>query len=82
MTKNIKPNKVKANYSFSPEIKEYVDTQSEAFGMSQSGYLTMIIQQYRMQSQALSEMSKIQGYVEKFEIMMAEAKKDEEKNKK
>lgn len=69
MTKN-NNNKVKLNLSISPEVKDYLTSNSECFGMSVSAYITMIVQQYRQQAQALSEMSKIQGYIEQFQALV------------
>lgn len=45
------------------EIKDYLDKQSEAYGMSISGYMNMCLAQYRQQTQVLAEMSKLQDYL-------------------
>lgn len=62
-------NKIKLNLTFAPAIKDYLDNQSEAFGMSISAYLTMIINQYRQQNEVLSEMAKMQGYLEQIKAV-------------
>lgn len=50
------------NLTFAPDVKEYLAKESEAFGMSISAFITMCIQNYRMNNQALNEMTKLQGY--------------------
>jgi len=65
----VKAKKKSLNLSFSPSVIEYLQCESDAFGMSISAYLTMIVQQSRLQSQALNEMSNMKGYIDKLELM-------------
>jgi hypothetical protein len=69
-------NKVKLNLTVAPVIKEYLEEQSEVFGMSISAYLTMIVNQYKQQNEALIEMSKLQGYLEQFKQVAQEQSKE------
>lgn len=54
-------NKVKCTIWLVPELKDYLDEQSIAFGMSQSAYLTMLIQNYRQQASVINN---IPGMIE------------------
>lgn len=46
-------NRVRINISITPEVKKYLDEQASAFGMNVSAYITMVVQQYRQQSEAM-----------------------------
>ena len=48
--------------SIAPVVREYVDKAAEEFGMSVSAFITMCIQNYKVNNEALSEMSKVQSY--------------------
>lgn len=56
--------KEKMTITLSKDIKDYLVSQAEHFGMSSSAYITMLVNNSRIQSQALSEMSKIQGVID------------------
>jgi len=71
-----KERKKSLNLSFSPSVITYLQSESEAFGMSISAYLTMIVQQNRIQTQALNEMSNMKVYIEKLESMAVVTDKD------
>lgn len=51
--------KVRLNCYVIPDIKKYLEEQSDAYGMSLSAYLTMIIQTYRQQSDSISMMNSL-----------------------
>lgn len=55
----MKENKVNLNIYLVPEIKEYLVKNSEAYGMSISSYVSMIITTYRQQADALLQISKM-----------------------
>ena len=55
--------KVATRVYFTKETKEYLDKQSEAYGMSVSGYVNMCVAQYRQQTQVLTEMMNLKEYV-------------------
>jgi hypothetical protein len=69
-------NKVKLNLTVAPVIKEYLDTKSEEFGMSISAYLTMIVNQYKQQTEVLTEMAKMQGYLEQMKQIVDQDKEN------
>lgn len=48
--------------SIAPVVREYVDKAAEEFGMSVSAFITMCIQNYKVNNEALAEMSKVQSY--------------------
>ena len=60
-------NKEKLNLSVTPEIKEYLDKQSIAFGMSISAYVTMLVSNYRQQVNSMAQLSEITETVKKLE---------------
>lgn len=43
----------------SKNIKDYIDSQADEFGMSISAYVTMCINTYKQQNDAMVQMSKI-----------------------
>lgn len=45
------------------ELKDYVDEEARRFGLSTSAFMTMVIQNYKNQSNALSSIGDIQGLV-------------------
>lgn len=61
--KTKKMNKEKLNLTIAPEVKKYLQEESEVFGMSISAFITMVVQQYRTQATAITEMSKFQEYI-------------------
>ena len=63
-------NRVRKNVYLNPDIADYLEKQANAFGMSQSAYVNMILYQYRQQTQALSDMSKIDSLVTRLENMV------------
>lgn len=64
-----KQNKIRKNITIAPDIWEFIETQADSFGVSPSSCLAMIVGQYRQQMQALSEMSKFQGYLDQLKEM-------------
>ena len=48
--------------TMAPSVKEYVNKASEEFGMSISAFITMCVQNYKVNNEALAEMGKFQGY--------------------
>lgn len=56
------------------ELKDYVDSEAKNFGMSTSAYMTMIIQNYRMQNNALNSMSNAHALLNKLDEMQANSK--------
>lgn len=43
------------------ELKDYVDEEARRFGLSTSAFMTMVIQNYKNQSNALSSIGDIQS---------------------
>lgn len=59
MANESKFERARMNIYIAKELKEFVDSQAASFGMSSSAYMTMIIQNYRMQ---LNAMTAINGF--------------------
>lgn len=55
--------KVPVNLNLVPSIKEYIEKEAIAFGMSNSAFVTLVINQYRQQNDVLAEMSKFKDYI-------------------
>lgn len=55
------------NLSFAPDIKEYLYSQSESYGMSVSAYLTMLVCNHRKESEAMATMGNMTQMIEKIE---------------
>lgn len=53
----------KITVSMAPEILNFVLSESELMGMTKSGLITMALNQYKQQKQALNEIGKLQGIV-------------------
>lgn len=66
--------KIRTNIFLASNIKNYVDTQSDIMGMSNSAFITMCINLYRQQSEAQAVMSK-------FDDLLKELKALQEVNK-
>ena len=45
------------------ELKDYVDEEAKRFGLSTSSFMTMLIQNYKMQNTALSGVNDINGSI-------------------
>ena len=67
MEKNNNIKRARMNIYLVQELKEYVDEQARNFGLSTSAYMTMLIQNYRMQNDALANMNDVKDLVEKLE---------------
>lgn len=48
----------RVSVSMAPIVRDYVNKASEEFGMSASAFITMCIQHYKMNNDALAEMGK------------------------
>lgn len=48
--------------TMAPVVRDYVNKASEEYGMSVSAFITMCVQNYKVNNEALSEMSKVQSY--------------------
>lgn len=58
-----KSNVVRVNYSITPETKDYISALSVEFGMSASAVVSMIVQNYRQQREAMATMSDLGSLV-------------------
>lgn len=67
MEENNNVKRARMNIYLVQELKDYVDTQARNFGLSTSAYMTMIIQNYRIQNDALASMSNVNDMIEKLE---------------
>lgn len=70
-----KENKKKLNLSFTPDIIEYLQIESENYGMSISAYLTMLVSNNRKENFALESMQNMGGIMEQLEKLIEENKK-------
>lgn len=62
--------KMQVNLNLVPSIKEYIEKESIAFGMSNSAFVTLIINQYRQQTQVMSEMANMKAYLEQMKELI------------
>ena len=62
-----KQNKLRKNITVSPEIWNYIETQSCAFGMSASSYIAMVVTNYRQQVNSMAQLSEMTETVKKLE---------------
>ena len=67
-----KENKPRMSLYLPQDLKDYVNAQAEAFGISTNAFIIMIMQNYRMQVNSLAAMSNAQSMLNKVE----ELKKD------
>ena len=67
MENNNNVKRARMNIYLVQELKDYVDTQARNYGLSTSAYMTMIIQNYRMQNDALASMSNMDDMIMKLE---------------
>lgn len=71
MEKDNNVKRARMNIYLVQELKDYVDTQARNFGLSTSAYMTMIIQNYRMQNDALANMNNVNELLEKMDKINA-----------
>ena len=71
MEKDNSVKRARMNIYLVQELKDYVDTQARNFGLSTSAYMTMIIQNYRMQNDALANMNNVNELLEKMDKINA-----------
>ena len=69
MEKDNNVKRARMNIYLVQELKDYVDTQARNFGLSTSAYMTMLIQNYRMQNDALASMSNVDDMIKKLETL-------------
>lgn len=55
------------HFVMSDELKEWVESQSKSFGMSQSAFINFCISQYKQQSEAMRVMQNLNPLVEKLQ---------------
>lgn len=67
MEKECNIKRARMNIYLVQELKDYVDEQARNFGLSTSAYMTMIIQNYRLQNEALASMSNVDEMIKKLE---------------
>lgn len=53
------------NIYLAQHLKEYVDNKAKDFGLSTSAFMTMIIQQYKVQDEAMTAMGDMGQVLEK-----------------
>lgn len=75
MEKDNNVKRARMNIYLVQELKDYVDTQARNFGLSTSAYMTMIIQNYRMQNDALASMSNVDDMIKKLETLNTSVEK-------
>lgn len=59
--------RTRLNIYLAEELKNYVDVQAKNFGLTTSAYMTMLIQNYRLQNDALASLSAVNELSEKLE---------------
>lgn len=61
--------RVRLNVYLVPELKKYVDEQARNYGLSTSAYMTMIIQNQRLQNDALASVETAKDLMNKMESL-------------
>lgn len=56
------------------ELKDYVDEEAKRFGLSTSSFMTMLIQNYKMQNTALSSVNDINGLIALVNVLNSNSK--------
>lgn len=56
------------------ELKDYVDEEAKRFGLSTSAFMTMLIQNYKMQNTALSSVNDINGLIALVNVLNSNSK--------
>lgn len=56
------------------DLQNYLDAESERFGMGKSAFISMVLAIYRQQVQAMSELSKFDSYMQRIELLLADKK--------
>lgn len=64
--------KEKLNLTMAVEIKKYLSDEADSLGMSQSAFLTMLVNQYKQQTQAL-------GGLDQLQVLMSQVKNEEDR---
>ena len=67
MEKHNNVKRARMNIYLVQELKDYVDAQARNFGLSTSAYMTMIIQNYRTQNDALASVKNVEDIMNKLE---------------
>lgn len=65
-----KERKVPFNLNLAPSIKNYIEKQAEGFGMSSSAFVTLVINQYRQQTEVMVEMANMKQYLEQLKELV------------
>ncbi len=52
------------------ELQDYLEKQSEAFGMGKSAYISMVLTMYRNQVNSLEQLAKMDMYMQKIESLL------------
>lgn len=63
------PRRARMNIYLVQELKDYIDEQARNYGMSTSAYMTMIIQNHRMQTDALASVVTAKELMNKMEAL-------------
>lgn len=62
-------NKVRLGIYLVPELKEYLEKTSEAYGMSVSSFMALIITTYRQQTQAMVQLADIKNMIDDIKVL-------------
>lgn len=55
----------RVNIYLAQHLKDYVDSKAKEFGLSTSAFMTMIIQQYKVQDEAVTAMGDMRQVLQK-----------------
>lgn len=64
---NSKLERGRINVYLSQELKDYVDNSAKQFGVSTSAFMTMIIQNYRQQTQSVNVLGEVLAKLKELE---------------
>lgn len=63
--------KVKINFALEESVKAWVEEQASLLGISQAGFLSMVVTQYKMQQEAMNTMKDMSFLMDKLGEMQS-----------
>lgn len=59
---------IKNSLYLSPDLQEFVEEECRIYGMGKSPFITMVLNQYRQQKLAVSELAKFEMYMQRMDL--------------
>lgn len=67
--------KIKMNFALEENLKAWIEEQSEIYGVSQTGFISMALTQFKQQQEALNTMKDMGALMQKMTDIEKELKK-------